>query len=176
MLNTIEKFKRSILHLNRSLHHWYSSPGCRNFWTITYFGTCYWCGTMSWCNRTVLMSLTVQNWMSKFQIKQLTWSALICKLWPRFIGQWGMPIRSIWHKGSDWIRLVFAHPFRWNSCKILICWAKPWLRGPARVKTVSPPDRQNKWKIMLFLTVAYQNHIYSSLEKHHKLRLHIWFW
>ncbi len=23
MLNPIEKFKRSILHLNRSLHHWY---------------------------------------------------------------------------------------------------------------------------------------------------------
>ncbi len=27
MLNPIEKFKRSILHLNRSLHHWYDYDG-----------------------------------------------------------------------------------------------------------------------------------------------------
>ncbi len=65
-------------------------------------------------------------------------------------------------------------------------WSKEYLRGTACLKTAFPYNHQNQLKIMLFLTVAYQNHICSRslliwlrvdslLEKRHKLRLHIWF-
>ncbi len=45
MLNPIEKFKRSILHLNRSLHHCY---GILALWAVNGLSIVYWDVTKSW--------------------------------------------------------------------------------------------------------------------------------